>query len=138
MTRPLLARRRQTLELDLPYPLPALRGDPQRLVQVFVNLLSNASKFAPEATTIRVAGEVVAAAVRVRVEDAGPGFPAGADAGRAGRFERGAAREPAEAGSGLGLWIARSIVERHGGSLALDRREGRTGVSVALPLEGGG
>lgn len=138
MTRPLLARRRQTLELDLPYPLPALRGDPQRLVQVFVNLLSNASKFAPEATTIRVAGEVVAAAVRVRVEDAGPGFPAGADPGRAGRFERGAAREPAEAGSGLGLWIARSIVERHGGSLALDRREGRTGVSVALPLEVGG
>ncbi|MBP9826714.1 MAG: HAMP domain-containing protein, partial [Thermoanaerobaculia bacterium] len=47
MTRPLLGQRRQELESTLPFPLPALVGDPQRLVQVFVNLLSNASKFAP-------------------------------------------------------------------------------------------
>lgn len=134
MTRPLLTRRRQTLDLQLPFPIPPLRGDPQRLVQVFVNLLSNASKFAPEATTIRVEGSVAEAAIGVRVEDAGPGFPEGAEPGRTGRFERWAPKEPAEAGSGLGLWIARSIVERHGGTLAFDRRDGRTGVSVTLPL----
>ena len=135
MTRPLLTQRGQTLDLQLPFPLPVLRGDPQRLVQVFVNLLANASKFAPGGSTIRVGGELAPAALRVRVEDEGPGFPAGAEPGRTGRFERWAAKEPAEAGSGLGLWISRSIVERHGGTLAFDRRANRTGVTVALPLE---
>ncbi len=138
MTRPLLARRHQMLELALPFPLPALLGDPQRLLQVFVNLLSNASKFAPDGSTIRVAGELAGKAVRIRVEDEGPGFPPGAEPGRGGRFERGAPQEPAEAGTGLGLWISRSIVERHGGTLALDRRDGRTCVAIELPLERSG
>jgi len=135
MTRPLLSQRRQTLDLRLPFPMPVLRGDPQRLAQVFVNLLSNASKFAPETTSILLEAEISGGGVRVRVEDAGPGFPEGAVPGRAARFERWAPKEPAEAGSGLGLWIARSIVERHGGALSFDRRDDRTGVTVDLPSE---
>ena len=138
MTRPLLGQRRQELETALPFPLPALLGDPQRLVQVFVNLLSNASKFAPEGSVLRISGEVAGPLVRVWVEDEGPGFPADAAPGRTGRFERWAPAEPEEAGSGLGLWISRSIVERHGGSLTFDRRDGRTRVSVELPVEGNG
>ncbi len=135
MTRPLLAQRRQILDLALPFPMPVLSGDPQRLAQVFVNLLSNASKFAPEGSTIRVSGELSGRTVRVRVEDEGPGFPPGMQPGSGARFDRWAVQEPAEAGTGLGLWISRSIVERHGGALALDRREERTSVSVELPLK---
>ncbi len=138
MTRPLLGQRRQELETALPFPLPALSGDPQRLVQVFVNLLSNASKFAPEGSVLRISGELAGPLIRVWVDDEGPGFPAGATPGRTGRFERWAPAEPEEAGSGLGLWISRSIVERHGGSLTFDRRDGRTRVSVELPVEGNG
>jgi signal transduction histidine kinase len=135
MTRPLLGQRRQELETSLPFPLPALRGDPQRLVQVFVNLLSNASKFAPEGTTIRISGEIDMPLVRIRVEDEGPGFPEKAEPGRTGRFERWAPTEPAEAGSGLGLWISRSIVERHGGAMTFARRAERTSVAVELPVD---
>ncbi|HKV07976.1 MAG TPA: HAMP domain-containing protein, partial [Thermoanaerobaculia bacterium] len=52
MVRPLLAQRGQTVEVDLPYPLPAVEGDAQRLVQVFVNLLANANKYAPAFSTV--------------------------------------------------------------------------------------
>lgn len=136
---PLAARRAQRLEVDLPFPLPAVQGDPQRLEQVLVNLLANAVKFAPEGTEIRLGGSAAAGEVRLWVEDEGPGFdPAllAARAGAGGRFRRGGAPagvEPREEGSGLGLWIARSICERHGGALAVERVDGRTRVSLRLP-----
>jgi signal transduction histidine kinase len=49
MTAPLIEQRGQEVILDLPYPLPAIRGDRPRLTQVFVNLLANANKFSPAA-----------------------------------------------------------------------------------------
>jgi signal transduction histidine kinase len=133
-TAPLAAQRGQRIEVDLPYPLPALAGDPPRLVQVLVNLLANASKFAPVGSAICVGGEVDAGAVRLWVEDEGPGFDPAELERRAARFRRGAGGgEPREPGSGLGLWIARSIVERHGGALRVERRAGRTRVGLELP-----
>src|SRR5262249_32700368 len=57
MIRPLADQRRQAIEVALPHPLPLVSGDAPRLTQVFVNLLANASKFAPDGTTIRVGGE---------------------------------------------------------------------------------
>ncbi len=134
---PLLAKRGQRLELDLPYPLPAILGDPQRLVQVLVNLLSNASKFSPAGSEVRVAGSVGTGEVILWVEDEGPGLGAEALEGLGQRFRRGrAAGEPREEGSGLGLWISRSIVERHGGRFEITRVGERTRAVVTLP--GGG
>lgn len=63
MTAPLLAQRRQEIEVELPYPLPAVRGDATRLTQVFVNLLANANKFAPPGSAVRVGGAVDQGAV---------------------------------------------------------------------------
>ena len=131
---PLLAKRGQRLELDLPYPLPAILGDPQRLVQVLVNLLSNASKFSPAGSEVRVAGAVGTGEVILWVEDEGPGLGAEALEGLGQRFRRGrAAGEPREEGSGLGLWISRSIVERHGGRFEITRVGERTRAVVTLP-----
>jgi signal transduction histidine kinase len=136
---PLLAKRQQTVETALPYPLPSLTGDPQRLGLVLVNLLANASKFAPAGSTVRLGGALDDGALALWVEDEGPGFDV-AELSRLGRrFRRGGAGEvgePREAGTGLGLWIARSIVERHGGALDVERVEGWTRVALRLPLSG--
>ena len=132
MTRPLLERRRQRLEQSLPHPLPATSGDAQRLGQVVVNLIANASKFGPEDSIVRLGATVAGGAVELWIEDEGPGFPDPARAADPGRFRRGPA-EPAAEGSGLGLWICRSILDRHGGELAVERRDGRTRVVARLP-----
>jgi signal transduction histidine kinase len=138
LTAPLLAQRGQTLEVDLPYPLPEVRGDAQRLIQVFVNLLANANKFAPEGSAIHIGGRVEEGAVVLWVEDRGPGLPAGEAEGRSlfARFVRSAGGdEPEQSGMGLGLWIVQSIVERHGGRVeAVARSEGSgTRMLVRLP-----
>lgn len=134
-TAPLVAKRGQRLELQLPYPLARPTGDAPRLVQVLVNLLANASKFAPEGSEIRVGGTVDAEEVRLWVEDQGPGFDEAVWTRPPARFRRGPG-EPREPGTGLGLWIARSIVERHGGALEIARVESRTRVGFRLPLGG--
>lgn len=115
LTSPLTTLRDQKIEVDLPYPLPAIAGDAPRLVQVFVNLLANANKFAPAGSTIRIGGDVGDDEVMLWVEDAGPGLPAGTGAPHFERFLRSPGEEPEESGMGLGLWIVKSIVERHGG-----------------------
>jgi signal transduction histidine kinase/HAMP domain-containing protein len=138
LTAPLIAQRGQHLQVDLPYPLPALIGDAPRLTQVFVNLLANANKFAPAGSEIRVGGELEDHAVALWVEDEGPGLPEGEDGeGRSlfNRFVRSADDgEPEQSGMGLGLWIVQSIVERHGGSIKAFREGAATRMRVTLPL----
>ncbi len=131
----LLRQRRQPLEIAVPDAL-ALQGDATRLTQVFVNLIANASKFAPEGTPIRVGASVDASTATAWVEDSGPGLPEGDTVGIFERFKRGGAQEPEPGGLGLGLWISRSIVERHGGTLTASRTaDGFTRFTLALPIE---
>jgi signal transduction histidine kinase len=136
LIQPILAQRGLTLEVTVPHSARPLHGDAQRLVQVFVNLLSNAAKFSPEGSTIRIGGAMSDTAVEVWVEDEGPGPPAGDPGAIFGRFQRGANVEPAAPGLGLGLWIVRSIIERHRGEVRVERTaEQRTRFTVSLPLE---
>jgi signal transduction histidine kinase len=132
----LLVQRGQRLEVAIPADLPRIDGDAQRLTQVFVNLIANASKFAPESSTIRIGAAANGSRIEAWVEDEGPGMPAGADASIFERFRRGADIEPEPGGLGLGLWIVKSIVERHGGQISAVRTaEGRTRFIVTLPAE---
>ncbi|MBV8202119.1 MAG: HAMP domain-containing protein [Acidobacteria bacterium] len=139
LTRPLIAQRGQRVDVELPYPLPPVAGDAPRLVQVFVNLLANAQKFAPAGSSLGIGGEVTATEVALWVDDQGPGLPAAGDSGRElfRRFVRSpaAAAEPEQDGVGLGLWIVQSIVERHGGSVTAERRSPGTRLRVTLPRE---
>jgi signal transduction histidine kinase/HAMP domain-containing protein len=137
LTAPLIAQRRQRVEVNLPYPLPPIVGDAPRLVQVFVNLLANAQKFAPAGSLLAVGGEVTQRDVALWVDDRGPGLPPAADSGGAlfRRFVRSPEEmaEPEQSGMGLGLWIVQSIVERHGGTVAAERRDPGTRMRVTLP-----
>ncbi|MEO7385992.1 MAG: ATP-binding protein [Gammaproteobacteria bacterium] len=131
----LLIQRRQSIQVDLPESLPAIDGDSPRLTQVFVNLLANASKFAPVGSIIRVGGRGQGNQVEAWVEDEGAGVPDLADSSIFDRFYRGKDEEPEPTGLGLGLWIVKSIVERHGGQVSAGRTtEGRTRFSVLLPV----
>lgn len=102
----------------------SVRGDPARLQQVFVNLISNALKHTPRATTVNVTAEDRNGAVRFSVTDRGPGI---APPDRERIFKRygqtgSASQHP---GTGLGLAIAREIVQRHGGHIGVDSTLGQ-------------
>jgi len=132
----LFTLRHQRLEVALPEDLPVIEGDRHRLTQVFVNLLANANKFAPEGSTVRIGCDADEARVAVWVEDEGPGPASPEGEGLFAPFSRGAEQEPEPGGLGLGLWIVRSIVERHGGTITVERTlEARTRFTMMLPVE---
>ncbi|HYK26305.1 MAG TPA: ATP-binding protein, partial [Steroidobacteraceae bacterium] len=132
----LLSLRQQRLEITLPEGLRHVLGDKSRLTQVFVNLLANANKFAPEGSVLRIGAVEHTGTVDVWVEDEGPGVLESEGHVIFERFRRGAGEEPEPGGLGLGLWIVKSIVDRHGGSIAVTRTaEARTRFTVTLPLE---
>ncbi len=110
---PLLAEKQQTLEMDLPEPLPCL-GDMRRLEQAFVNVLDNAHIHTPASTRITITGRMTNTDVLLSVRDNGPGIPAAAIEEVFQRFHR---LTWTKDGSGLGLAIARGIVELHGGRM---------------------
>ena len=114
----------------------SVRGDGDRLVQVITNLLSNALKFSRPSGTVRVSVARVGRLARLSVRDDGPGIP---DEFRARIFTKFAQADSSDArrrgGTGLGLVIAKEIVDRHGGRLWFESEVGRGACFfVDLPL----
>jgi len=112
-----LAARKQ-ITINLPTSNTEIVADPERLVQVVINLLGNALKYAPAGSTIKVSEAVMDDKVRVTVSDSGPGIAPSEQAFVFGRFHQLAA-DAGPGGSGLGLAICKSIVEAHGGTIGL-------------------
>jgi two-component system phosphate regulon sensor histidine kinase PhoR len=134
--QPLLDGRAQPLSLAEPTRLPTVQADPTRLVQVLVNLLSNASKYSPPGAPVDLSVEVSENRVRVAVADRGPGIPPGERASLFRRFVRLDTPGQEQYGIGLGLSVARAIVEGHGGEIGVDERAGGGSVFwFTLPLE---
>jgi signal transduction histidine kinase len=126
----LVQAKRQPLEVALPDPMPVL-GDARRLGQAVINLLANANRHTPAGTRITVIGEVEDDKVHLSVRDFGPGISvAEIDT----IFERFRQYGPTSQGSGLGLGIARAVVEMHGGQVWVETPEdGGTEFHIALP-----
>jgi len=113
------------VELHLAAELPPVWVDATLIVQVFANLFDNIAKYTPPGTGVRVSAmaEPGGGAVRVVVDDEGPGLPAGDPARLFDKFQRGTG-EGSVAGVGLGLAICQAIVRAHGGEIEAQRREG--------------
>ena len=106
-------------------------GDRQRLIQVFVNLVSNACDASPPGTPVTVGAESTTQGVKVFVQDRGTGMDPST---RERMFEPFYTTKPPGQGTGLGLPLAAAIVREHGGSLRVDTRPGAgTTVEVELP-----
>lgn len=108
-------------------------GDPERIHEVLTNLLTNAVRHSPAGGEVTVRAAPVPGGVRIEISDHGTGVPA-ADADRIfDRFYRVDAARSGTGGAGLGLAIARSIVELHGGSIRAEPRQ-PAGCRVVVDL----
>jgi nitrogen-specific signal transduction histidine kinase/ActR/RegA family two-component response regulator len=133
---PRFRSRNQSLLLSIPASLPEVLADRPKIQQVLVNLIGNALKFTPERGTVVVGAGREGATVRVHIKDTGIGidpkhlsviFDAFTQVGR----DDG----PGPKGTGLGLAISRHIVERHGGSIAVESAPGQgSRFSFTLPV----
>jgi len=113
--------------------LPALRGDPDKLAQLFLNLLDNAVGHSPRGATVQVRGERDDGGIVVRVRDSGAGLPEGARVRLFQRFYRG--DNAVRNGAGLGLAIAQAIAQAHGGAITARNADGGGAeFAVRLPL----
>jgi two-component system, OmpR family, phosphate regulon sensor histidine kinase PhoR len=126
-----------TIAVEVAPGVPLVRGDEDRLGQVFVNLVHNAVKFSPDggdvAIQVRREGDVVAVSVR----DHGIGI---AKADRTRIFERFYKTDRARVrggGTGLGLSIARHVIQGHGGRMGVESEEGKGSTfTFTVPLRG--
>jgi hypothetical protein len=116
---------RAGIRIDVDLPDVDVLVDADRVVQVLVNLLGNAVKFSDPGGRVEVHASQVGSLVQVDVTDRGRGIPTDKLASVFGRFEQVDPSATAERlGSGLGLGIARAIVEAHCGRVWVDSREG--------------
>jgi K+-sensing histidine kinase KdpD len=118
---------------DVSGTLPSVRGDAERLRQVLHNLVDNAIKFSPADGEVRVRASTEDGHLRVDVSDQGPGVAVGDRRLIFEKFGRSAIGE-AKPGTGLGLFIARSIAEAHGGGLDVSASPDEQGAAFTLLL----
>jgi signal transduction histidine kinase len=123
---------------DVSADLLPVQADRERLHQVLFNLLDNAFRFTPAGGSVSVTGVCVDGSCEVTVDDTGPGIP---DEHLPFVFERfyrvDRSRSRGDGGTGIGLTIARSVVEAHGGRIWAERRqEGGSSFHFVLPVLG--
>ena len=127
--------RQMDMELEYtpsPQKIPLIPGDPERIRQVFLNILDNASKYGKAGKIIGVSLEKHGDYVVIKVRDHGPGIPPSELPFVKKKFYKGSSKER---GSGIGLAVCDEIVARHGGDLIIANTEdGGVCVTVRLPV----
>ena len=127
---------KHTIELNFPPNYPVIIGDEERLTQVLTNLISNAIKYSPEGGEILIRGQVLPAQVVICVSDQGPGIAPDDIPHIFDRFYRASDASRTTKGAGLGLYLARAVIEAHGGRIWVDPGPGRGArLCFSLPRE---
>ncbi len=134
---PRLTEKDQRFETDCPHDLPTAYADPARVQEIVENLVTNAHLYTDVGGTIAIRCRAVEREVEIEVADSGRGMtPEEADHAF-DRFYRGGDEAEVSPGTGLGLWIVRSLVELQGGWIALDSTPGE-GSTFTVRLPGAG
>lgn len=124
------------LEIDFPTDFPVILGDEDRLIQVFNNLIQNAIKYSPNGGVIRISGQLLANQVVVCVSDQGPGIAPDDIPHVFDRFYRAKEASRRTKGAGLGLYLAKAVIEAHGGRIWVDPKPGDGArICFSLPRE---
>jgi PAS domain S-box-containing protein len=137
LLRPQIAAKNLKLKVSVDPDLPIVEGDSQWINQVFLNLLSNAYKYTPSGGTIGISAKVKDDFLYIKITDSGIGMSTDEQKKLFTKFFRAENPETIIAGgTGLGLWISRSLVEMHGGEILVmsKPRKGST-FTIKLPIK---
>lgn len=122
------------LTVNIPADLPTIAADTASLGEVFGNLIDNAIKYSNEGGAINVTASVKGDTVEISVEDHGIGMPGNVVSNLFQKFYRSHRSRETVAGTGIGLYISKAIVESHGGNISVRSEEGKGSTFiVSLP-----
>lgn len=122
-----------TFKVEIADGFPVIAGDERRLTQVLSNLLSNAVKYSPDGGTITISGQAHPDFVTLCVQDEGPGIPMEDVPRIFDLFYRSNDASRKTKGAGLGLYLAKTVVEAHGGKIWVDDRV-KNGARICFSL----
>jgi len=124
------------LMINLPDQLPKVNVDARRIIQILVNLVKNASTYAPEGTEINITAKVRGDFIQINVKDEGPGIPLADRKIAFKAFMRGEGKENGfPKGAGLGLAICKGLVDAHGGRIWIrNTKSPGTTIAFTIPL----
>jgi signal transduction histidine kinase len=124
------------LVVDFPPEFPIILGDEDRLAQVLSNLISNSIKYSPAGGEIRIRGQIRPEHVIICVSDAGPGIAPEDIPHVFDRFYRASEASRKTKGAGLGLYLARAVVEAHNGRIWVDPKpDSGARICFSLPRD---
>lgn len=132
--QPQIDKKGQEIAVKIPAGLPQVVGDPNRINQVIMNLLSNAHKYTPSGGRITIRADNLGEYLRIDIQDTGIGMTLEEQRKMFTKFYRATNSETIKAGgTGLGLWITKTLVEMHGGEISVKSKQG-TGSTFSFTV----
>ena len=133
---PLVQSKDQNLTVDLPKSMPIIQGDAQRLEQAVLNLMTNATKFTQEGGSITLRARQRDSELIIEVQDNGMGISKEAQSRLFKPYSRLNADRQTHPGLGLGLALAKQVVELHGGKIWVESESGKGSTfAFSLPVK---